>query len=208
MRRASKHFTIRRLMIWVALAGLLLGGGVGAARLKRRADSLRAKAASHARSERYFLQILAVEQNALARIREISERAASRLRDLESDSRYFPVSPSIMNSWRSRVRSEEGLIKSTTQCIENLRRSAAAEARMRRQYERAAFRPWEAPPSEPTKPPEPPAYLDGIPWPGTPPIEHPTEPQPPAQRPKPQIDPRNLTGLPRAEHTGAPAPIA
>ena len=56
---ARPRYTIWRLMIVVAVVGLLLGAGIGAVRLKRRADYFRGKAADHARSEKsFFLQLL------------------------------------------------------------------------------------------------------------------------------------------------------
>jgi hypothetical protein len=200
MRLARPRYTIWRLMILVAVVGLLLGGGIGAVRLKRRADYFRGKAADHARLERFFLQLLASEERFLASFRRSSEWAIARLRDLELDSRYFPPAGLVPEMFRSSVRRNQRLIDTTTQFIENLRRYASDQARMKQKYERAASRPWEPLPPEPKKPPEPPAFLDDTLLPPEPATEQPPESRRPEQRPKQPFDGRNLTIVPSAQH--------
>jgi hypothetical protein len=173
MRWPRPRFTIRSLMIAIAITALLLGAGIGVIGLVRRARHFRQIAANHANLEKLLLKILAQQEGIIAPKEQLADRLRSAIRDYDRLSRYFPSPPHEMS--KSLLESTMQLIDSSRHFARFCRDLAAYAARMREKYERAASHPWETVPPDPPSPTMPPEPSD----PPLPPAEpNPAPPEP------------------------------
>ncbi len=154
MRWPCPRFTVRRIMVAVAVLALILGGSLEAIRLKRYRDECLTRAATHAESERYSR---GMEHMA----REMAETAESFLAILQR----WTVSRGSFLRMTTIIREAE---RKRAELAEQQKRSAAdergQEARyaeyaayheaLKRKYLRAAARPWQSVEPDPP-PPEP-----------------------------------------------------
>jgi len=131
MRLPRPRFTIRLLLIVVAIVAVLLAGGIGATRLVRRSRHFRQLAVSHANEERLLPRLVAKKVAILGMAETFAER--------HSRKEY------------------EGYLKADIRFMEYLRLLIAYHARMKQKYERAASHPWEFVPPDPPAPTFPPA---------------------------------------------------
>ena len=84
MQLPHLRITIRKMMVAVALAGVLLGGGVEVVRLRKRYKILHQKAAEHARLESIYRSHTAWCTNEIQRAYEYERKAKDREDELSS----------------------------------------------------------------------------------------------------------------------------
>jgi hypothetical protein len=173
MRLIRPRFTIRWLMILVAIVAVSLTGIITAVRLKRRADYFRQRAAYFAASERFSRQMLGVEVwhlTVFARMRE------SNAREVRLSKHLSPELSKVRDERTSHLQNEHDEL---ARSVEYYRDVAAHEARMKQKYDRAASRPWESvapdppPPTYPTRESTPPGDPDNPKPPGKRSIDNP-----------------------------------
>ena len=124
MRPLRLRFTVRRMMVVVAVFGIVLGGWLEVSRLVRVSTARRREAASYAASEalaRKFARQSSQFAQELLRVAKSSRPSA-----IQSDfSQRFELKPSIAEDNAARSR-----------------RNADHWAMMKKKYERAARSPW------------------------------------------------------------------
>jgi hypothetical protein len=162
MRLPRPRFTIRLVMIVVAIVAISLSGGIGAVKLVKRAKHFRQLASNHANLEKGFLALMRSQEKIVALSRERRDKAAANLRLLKK----FPNVPSqpregdnlglqqLMSQIEDLLKKEaaEDVVLSIEQ-IEVFRAFTAYHALLRQEYQRAASHPWETIPPDPPHPP-------------------------------------------------------
>jgi hypothetical protein len=169
MRLPRPRFTIRLIMIIVAIAAVCLSGGIGAVKLVRRAKHFRQRATFHANLEQIAKSGLALSEVRLADSKMLAERNAYLEKSIRNIPGSSEGSPSMNNLSRQISEQFESSIKLETDWIARQRALYGYHARQKLKYEYAAAHPWE---SVPPDPPEPSIDLQSP----TPP-ERPTEPK-------------------------------
>jgi hypothetical protein len=199
MRQTRPRFTIRRLMIVVAIAALLLSAGIGGHGLVRRSRHFHQRAADYAKSENAFLALAQLSERGVVLMQDQAKRLSlyqSLLRHVSvSDRRLHPevevedgiarlrneIQKMVEQSQDRNQRNVESFLRNAP----FFRSLASYHAQMKRKYQRAASRPWEtvppdppppAMPPEPAEPPPSPARPDPTPTPKQ--REHAVEPRP------------------------------
>jgi hypothetical protein len=132
MRRPRVRFSVRRLMIAVAIFGSVIGVWLQAQRLRRLGRDYHLRAVTAAREERLWNQTLIRLSNATVEARSL----AASLR---------PVDRDLAELWdaeaKSTFREEQAALS-----------IAAHYAGLARKYRRAEARPWEAVAADPKEP--------------------------------------------------------
>jgi tetratricopeptide (TPR) repeat protein len=156
MRWPRPRFTVRRIMVAVAVLALFLGGSLEVIRLKRFRDECLKRAATHAESERYSLEMeqhdrqwaeriegsFGTTQRFLASLEGTLSRASARLK------------PTIVDQQKRFTEAAEQEKRDAAKWRGDATRdaeSAAYHGALKRKYLRAAARPWW--PIEPDPPP-------------------------------------------------------
>jgi hypothetical protein len=188
-------------MILVAVVAVLLGAGLGAVGLVRRARHFRQLEADHANMESSLLVLAVLEERQIALAQE---RANNPYLDLLSYYRQVlrnlrlssgGIHPDADDGLSSLVQQLEEMLEQEKSRIEGdlrsalnsaqfFRNQAAFHARMSQKYRRAASRPWETVPPDPPPPTKPPEFP-----------EPPAQPDLPSRKPEQRIEPRPFLTL-------------
>jgi hypothetical protein len=177
MRFMRPRFTIRWLMILVAIVAVSLAGTVLTVRLKRRAERFSQRATVFAEWEDYSRTMLAVDVQRLTSIAHSRELNAEILRNSD---RFSPEFRELVKKMMSLLKNDEMSLDDLARDIQYHRACRAHEAQMRQKYERAARRPWERVAPDPPAPAYP-ARKRASPV-------SPASPDPPAQERGPSRD--------------------
>jgi hypothetical protein len=161
MRLLRPRFTLRLIMIVVAVAAVFLSGGIGAVKLVRRAKHFRQLASNHANLEKGFLALMRSQEQIVALSRERRDTAAANLRLLKKFPNVSSHSREGDDLGLQQLMSQiEDLLKKeaaedvapSIEWIEVFRALTAYHALLRQEYQRAASHPWETIPPDPPHP--------------------------------------------------------
>ncbi len=179
MRWPRLRFTVRRMMIVVAVLALILGGSLESIRLRRYRDECLKRAGTHARWEQSYLArerlSLAMEQSAretadlvepflVRKLEERSARLKNRLSERMLEGMDRRTRTHILESERRQAElAEQPKKQAAEKHAEAVRFAefAAYHTALKRKYLRAAARPWRSVEPDPP-PPEPEAR--GVFW--------------------------------------------
>jgi hypothetical protein len=176
--------TIRLLMFVVAMIALLLGAGLGAVGLVRRARHFRQMAAYYASQEKIWLGRIAQDDQFLEQLEQSVANSRDWIRYEARFSRYYPLGPHGANAL---LRRQERFLREMRTFSEYDRSVVLHYARLKQQYQRAAWRPWESLPPDPLEPSMPPIPPE--------PPESPAQPDTSPRNPERQIEPRPFLTL-------------
>ena len=207
MQLTRPRFTIRLLMILVAIVGMLLGAGIGAVGLVRRARHFRQTVSDHANLEKSYLVLVNLKEREVVFKQEQLKHLSlygNWLRDLGPSHRR--LHPDVEDDIARLGEQVEDMVKQNKKRIERaiqsglreaqfIRSLATFHARMKQKYQRATSHPWETVPPDPplpSLPPEPP--------------ESPAQPDPPPREPERRIEPRPLLTIAPGHPTGRSVP--
>ncbi len=153
MRLPRPRFTIRLIMIVVAIAALLLSGGIGAVNLVRRAKHFRQLASDHTNQEQMWRLMLPNSEQMLELSKKRLETAERTARLAETLRNVDPgFSERLTNSFKRQQKQIEYDIGNRTEWIELCREMIEHYSRLRQEYARAAAHPWESVPNDPPRP--------------------------------------------------------
>jgi hypothetical protein len=139
-------------MLVVAIVALLLGAGIGAVVLARRARYFHQMAAYYAGQEKIWLGRIAQDDRFLEQLEQSVANFRDRIRDA------LPQGPAAR--WKMLLRTPERLLRETRSFREFDRGLVAHYAQLKQKYQRAAWRPWEILPPDPPEPTMPPIPLE------------------------------------------------
>ena len=151
MQLPRVRFTIRWTMVAVALAGVLLGGGIEAVRLRKRYKFLHQKAAEHARLENVYRSHSVWCTNEIQAANEYERKAKNRedeltsgksVRELENLKEAFKKMHNHYTGW-AEERKQQGTLYA---------KKAEWHDGMKQAFARASWRPWSVVPDD-TSPP-------------------------------------------------------
>lgn len=169
MRQPMIRFTVRRMMVVVALVAVAIGATLEVKRLGRLSREYRRRAVTSAREERMWRREAKGEVASELEARCLSDALRAKDQDLA-------------DLWAEQASASACEIREVGEILNH-------HARLRRKYERAASRPW-----EPVAPDPPEPHLTPV-WNC---VRLPKEPLPPGERwYAEQAERRRVTALPR-----------
>ena len=140
MRLSRPRFTIRRIMILVAIVGVALGGTILAARLKRRAELFQTQATFFGSLEKFYQRSRDLHLKSLESALEFQKKTAELMRETEQ---IRPGASDLIDQLKSELGIKDDRAESLEETIELERKQISYFSLMRRKYQRAASRPWE-----------------------------------------------------------------
>lgn len=144
MRLLRVRFTIRTLLIVVAISGTLLGVGIGAARLKRRSDYCRSRAIDFATKESLFAKHVKELEAMAAEQEHVDKRYSDQAKRQSGLERLYLVGARRLLFERQTDRTQKN--------IERCKQIVSHFAMMKMKYQVATSRPWRSVPPDPPGP--------------------------------------------------------
>ena len=135
MRVPRVRFTVRRMMVAVAIVAVVMGATIEAKRFGRLSRQYQRKAIASAREERLWHRALRGGMASEVEAQQLS--AVLRAKDQD-----------LADLWAEAASESSGAVRGVREIV-------AHHARLRRKYEHAASRPWESVAPDPREPPLP-----------------------------------------------------